>query len=223
MPRVRVHAERNRSIKPGLFRDREASAPETELFLPAVHRPFSCWSPALPTLGSPGMCHPLAAIATSIALAAASAHAQIAKYAKDAPGTKEPPEIKRVEGSVVLHFAQKKFDEFTIPTGRVVFEYGPQQFNDWPRIRVEGSRTTLFYRQPKDATTLEVQRSYEEDLAGKGFEKIFAGSSNDAGESERNELDNGYGRFLAQVYTSEMDQDLQKYTMPPPVNTATSP
>lgn len=157
------------------------------------------------------MHRPLVSIA--LALAAASAHAQIAKYAKDAPGTKEPPEIKRVEGSIVLHFTQKKFDEFVIPTGRVVFEYGPQKFNDWPRIRVEGSRTTLFFRQPKDATTLEVQRSYEDDLAGKGFEKIFAGSSNSEWESERNELDNGYGRFLAQVYTSEMDQDLQKYTM----------
>ncbi len=124
---------------------------------------------------------------------------------KDVAGSKDHPLLKRFEGSIILRYKQKNFDEFTIPAERVVFDYKAQKFNDWKRLKVEGARTTGFYRMPPDASTLEAIKNYENDLKGKGFEVLFSGS--------KEELDNGYGRFMNQVYTSEVDYDKQKYTL----------
>lgn len=124
---------------------------------------------------------------------------------KDVAGSKDHPLLKRFEGSIILRYKQKNFDEFVIPAERVVFDYGAQKFNDWKRLKVEGIRTTGFYRMPPDASTLEAIKNYENDLKPKGFEVLFSGS--------KEELDNGYGRFVNQVYTSEADYDRQKYTM----------
>lgn len=150
-----------------------------------------------------------------LALMGAAAFAQIApEFQKDQPGSKDHPLLKRMEGSVILRYAQKKFDALQIPLERIVFEYDKQAFNDWKRLVVEGARTTIFYRQPADAGTLECLRSYVNDLKSKGFEVLFEGSSNNAPTGDNNQLDNGYGRFLKQVYTSETNYGLQEYTLP---------
>jgi len=124
---------------------------------------------------------------------------------KDITGSKDHPLLKRFEGSVILRYKQKNFDEFTIALERVVFDYGAQKFTDWKRAKVEGIRTTAFYRMPRDASNLEAIKNYENDLKEKGFEVMFSGSNK--------ELDNGYGRFVGQVYTTEVDYDKQKYVM----------
>ena len=132
-----------------------------------------------------------------------SAHAE--PVAKDVAGSRDHPMLKRIDGSVILRYKQKSFDEFVIPLERVVFNYGAQKIDDFKRLKVEGARTTAFYRLPPDAAALEAVRAYEVDLREKGFEVVFSGS----GE----ELDNGYGRFVKNVYSSETDYDRQKYTM----------
>jgi OmpA-OmpF porin, OOP family len=125
--------------------------------------------------------------------------------AQDIPGAKDHPLLKRFEGSIILRHNTKNFDEFTIPLEKVVFDYDAQQFKDFKRLKVEGSRTTNFYCLPPNASTLEAIKNYELDLREKGFEVLFSGS--------KEELDNGYGRFVKQVYTSETDYDRQTYTM----------
>jgi outer membrane protein OmpA-like peptidoglycan-associated protein len=139
--------------------------------------------------------------------------AQVAeKFQKDASGAKDHPMLKRIEGSVILKYNSKKFDSHTIPLERVVFDYGTQKFKDWKKLTVEGVRTTLFYREPVDAGTLECLRSYQQDLKTRGFEVLFEGASNSAPTGETNQLDNGYGRFIKQVYSTETDYQIQKYT-----------
>ena len=136
------------------------------------------------------------------------------QFKKDASGSKDHPQLKRIEGSVILKYSTKKFDSFTIPLERVVFDYGAQKFKDWKKLTVEGARTTLFYREPTDAGTLECIRAYENDLKGHGFEVLFDGASNGKQTDDANQLDNGYGRFIKQVYTTETDYRLQQYTLP---------
>jgi outer membrane protein OmpA-like peptidoglycan-associated protein len=136
-----------------------------------------------------------------------------AKFQKDASGAKDHPMLKRIEGSVILKYNSKKFDSHTIPLERVVFDYGTQKFKDWKKLTVEGVRTTLFYREPADAGTLECIRSYQQDLKDRGFEVVFEGASNSAPTGETNQLDNGYGRFIKQVYSTETDYQIQKYTL----------
>lgn len=136
-----------------------------------------------------------------------------AKYKKDAAGSKDHPALKRIEGSVILKYTTKKFDSHTIPLERIVFDYGTQKFKDWKKLTVEGARTTLFYREPADAGTLECIRAYQQDLKARGFEVLFEGASNGAPTGDTNQLDNGYGRFIKQVYASETDYGIQQYTL----------
>ncbi len=117
----------------------------------------------------------------------------------------DPAMLKRFENSVLVAGDQRTFDEFTVALGRVEFDYSAQQFKPWPKEKVEGSRFTGFYRMPKDVTTLEALKNYENELKEKGFETRFSGSGQ--------ELDNGYGRFLKQVY-GEQDNHLMRYVLP---------
>ena len=153
----------------------------------------------------------LSAVCAALALPVC---AQIApEFQKDAPGSKDHPLLKRIEGSVILKYATKKFDGFTIPLEKIVFDYDAQKSKEWKKLAVEGKRTTFFYREPADAGTLECIRSYQDDLKGRGFEVLFEGASNGKPTDAANQLDDGYGRFLKQVYNSETDYGLQQYTL----------
>lgn len=135
------------------------------------------------------------------------------RFKKDASGSKDHPLLKRIEGSVILKYSTKKFDSHTIPLEKIVFDYGAQKFKDWRKLTAEGARTTLFYREPADAGTLECIRAYQDDLKGRGFELLFEGASNGKPTDDANQLDNGYGRFIKQVYNTETDYGLQQYTL----------
>jgi OmpA-OmpF porin, OOP family len=124
----------------------------------------------------------------------------------DVKGIADHPALKRFEGSVLVAGDKRSFDEYTVALGRVEFDYNAQQFKEWPRQKVEGALHTAFYRMPKDVTTLEALKNYENDLNAKGFELLFTGSGT--------ELDNGYGRFVSQVYTTLKDSYLMQYVLP---------
>ncbi|TDU66179.1 outer membrane protein OmpA-like peptidoglycan-associated protein [Prosthecobacter fusiformis] len=142
-------------------------------------------------------------------------HAQTSpEFTKDAPGSKDHPILKRIEGSVILKYATKKFDSHQVALGPVIFDYAEQKTKEWKKIDAEGARTTLFYRAPADASTLECLRSYQADLKEKGFEILFEGYSGGKPQEDGNTLDNGYGRFVAGVYKTETDYGLQEYTLP---------
>lgn len=135
------------------------------------------------------------------------------KFAKDAAGSKDHPTLKRIDGSIILHHSTKKFDSLQIALGKVAFDYKEQKISTWKKQVVEGARTTIFYREPNDAGTLECLRAYQDDLKASGFEVLFEGASGGKPTDDANTLDNGYGRFIAAVYQSETDYGLQKYTM----------
>ena len=124
----------------------------------------------------------------------------------DIKGHSDHPMLKRFEGSILLAGDARSFDEFTVALGRIEFDYGTQDFKAWPRQKYEGARHTAFYRMPKDVTTLEALKNYENDLKAKGFEVLFSGANK--------ELDNGYGRFVKQVYTSHTDNYMMAYVFP---------
>ena len=150
-----------------------------------------------------------------LACAGINGHAQVEpQYQKDATGAKDHRVTERIEGSVILRQTAKKFAALTVPLERVVFDYGAQAFKSFNKLKPEGALTTTFYRLPKDASTLECIRAYEAALAKKGFEVVFEGGSGGSPTGESNTLDNGYGRFLAQVYETEKDYGIQQYTLP---------
>jgi len=124
----------------------------------------------------------------------------------DLKGAKDPVGIKRVEGSVILHSESTAFDEYGVALERVEFDYNAQAIKPWKKEKAEGKHEVAFYRMPKDVTTLEPLRSYEDELTALGFEVLFKG----AGE----ELDNGYGRFVREVYGKKITGSLMEYILP---------
>ena len=134
--------------------------------------------------------------------------------AKDTPGGKDHPLLKRVDGSEIIWSKTAKFDEFTVPLERVEFDYGKETFKATKQEKAEGEHTTLYYKLPGETSTLEVVRQYEADLNPAGFETIFT-AAND-------KLDDGFNRFVSQTfptvkgtknleYLHEFNHDEQRY------------
>lgn len=85
--------------------------------------------------------------------------------------------ISRFPGSAIdqRNSSVKQFDEATLPTG-------PYQNKKFTRTeRLEGKITRLIYNYPKDRSSLEVFRSYQQALTQAGFQTLFTCSGADCG------------------------------------------
>ena len=116
-------------------------------------------------------------------------------FTKDQPGSSDHPALKRMDGSVIVFYEKQAFNEQCVALEKVVFDYDSQKFLPFKHVMAEGPQTRILYRAPKNASTLEVLRQYQSDLKAQGFENLFDGKS-----GTDSTLDNGYDRFLKQVY-----------------------
>lgn len=92
--------------------------------------------------------------------------------------------ISRVEGSHIIGFDQKEFDEYRLVRGTVA-GYGdastsPRRWgdladalNDENSIRLEGEVWKLTYQTPDHRSTLEIIRSYQAALTEAGFDVLY--------------------------------------------------
>lgn len=115
-----------------------------------------------------------------------------ALHAADAPGTKDHPALKRVEGSEIIWGKALKFDEVKFALEKVQYDYSKGGFKETKKEVVEGAHTILYYRLPGDVSTLEAVRQYEADLKAAGFTVLFTAADRD--------LDDGYNRFVEQIF-----------------------
>jgi len=95
----------------------------------------------------------------------------------DVAGSKDHPLLKRYEGSVIIKYDYKAFDEYTVPLG-------PAQDNKQltQSARIEGEVTRLTYKVPVGRSPLEVIRNYENELKAAGYEVLFAGAKEELGK-----------------------------------------
>ena len=150
------------------------------------------------------MFKPRFAFAVCCAVAAASVSplpaAAQSKPGKDIAGSKDHPLLQRFEGSYIAYYAKKAFSEHKIAFERVTFDYNAGKMNPFKTQTVEGAQTTFVYVLPKDVSTLEAVRAYEEELRSRGeVEVLFQGNG------QEQELDDGYDRFVESIYKSASD------------------
>lgn len=93
----------------------------------------------------------------------------------DAPGTSDPPELKRIEGAVIIGYDQSGFDALSVPTSEVTYD-GPES-----SVTLEGPRTRVIYLVPGDRSPLEVIRNYEAELTDLGYVTLYACGKQDCG------------------------------------------
>lgn len=136
--------------------------------------------------------------------------------AADASGAKDHPLLKRITDSEIIWYKFAKFDEMPVALEKVEWSYQEDAFKKTKKETPEGARTTIYYKLPGDASTLEAVRQYEELLKPAGYEVLFKAANDD--------LDNGYNRFVTQVfpdavktpelhYLHEFNHDEQRYAV----------
>src|SRR5581483_7634105 len=101
---------------------------------------------------------------------------------------KDHPMISRYPGSNFSYLNKpsvKEFDEITLPTG-------PHEKGKFTKTdRFEGKICRLVYDNPKNRSTLEIYRNYQQALTKAGFQTLFACSADecgDAGNAKTDEL-----------------------------------
>src|SRR4051812_6141721 len=99
---------------------------------------------------------------------------------KDVAGH-DHPLLKRYDGSVIVEYSQKAFDEFKVILGKSLNPSSTE--SNGKRVEneqaVEGKITRITYFAPKGRAPLEVFRNYENELKTLGAETLFTGSGAD--------------------------------------------
>jgi OmpA-OmpF porin, OOP family len=83
---------------------------------------------------------------------------QIASLAADLPGSKDPPGMKRYEGSELIGYREPRFDEFLLPLGAPTSQDPPKYTKS---LKVEGLVSRYTYVAPAGRTPTELLRNYK--------------------------------------------------------------
>lgn len=113
-----------------------------------------------------------AAIAMVTAISAAGA-------AEDRQGCKEHEGFKRMEGSNIVLCDYRKFDEYVLPTGKVIDseDFTSKVYTE--KRNLEGKVDKNLYLVPAGPSTAEVARNYENMLTGLGYTLIYQARGSD--------------------------------------------
>ncbi len=94
-----------------------------------------------------------------------------ALFAEDVKGSKDHPMFSRYEGSKIVAYQSKDFDEYTAILGA---NKGTQYEVKWEKTEdYEGKVSRILYRAPNGRSSLEVFRNYETELKNNNFEVLF--------------------------------------------------
>lgn len=90
---------------------------------------------------------------------------------KDVPGGRDHPMVSRYADSIMIGYKLDKFDEAELVLGPATYRDGKRGFEKSRML--QGQRTRLLYVVPKDRSSLEVMKNYEEALAKAGFATLY--------------------------------------------------
>lgn len=102
----------------------------------------------------------------------------ICAFAADLPGAKDPPDMKRYEGSEIIGYRAPKFDEFVLPLGPPT-GYGPTVYEK--SLKVDGLVSRYTYAAPMGRSPVEVMRNYRTEFQRLGLETLYEKSAGDKG------------------------------------------
>ncbi|HWU63210.1 MAG TPA: DUF4892 domain-containing protein [Ensifer sp.] len=94
--------------------------------------------------------------------------------AKDIAGSKDHPLVGRYAGSEIFTYKVEDFREQRFLKTALDLKADGEALTEANSIKVEGKVTDIRYNAPKDRSSLEIMRNYEESLRSKGFETVFS-------------------------------------------------
>lgn len=98
--------------------------------------------------------------------------------AADLPGSKDPPGMKRYEGSEIIGYREPKFEEYVVPLGAPTVMNPPQYSKS---LRVEGQISRYTYIAPAGRTATELLRNYKLEFQRLGLDTIYEKKAGERG------------------------------------------
>ena len=95
--------------------------------------------------------------------------------AADAPGSADPPGLKRFDGASILFQSKADYDAFKLALEKVEWSGAEAKVKPFRSLPVEGRRITTYYRLPAQVGVLEALRNYEQELRDAGYEILHSG------------------------------------------------
>jgi OOP family OmpA-OmpF porin len=90
--------------------------------------------------------------------------------AADLSGSKDPPGMKRYEGSEIIGYREPKFDEYLLPLGAPTSQSPPKYVKS---LAIEGQVSRYAYVAPAGRTATELLRNYKLEFARLGVETLY--------------------------------------------------
>jgi len=118
-------------------------------------------------------------VAMAMALGAGVAHADAEIPSGDAEGTQDHPLVKRYEGSFIVNYESRAYDELTVPLGRLKVNEDERDASNNrlvaadDQLQLEGAYTRLVYIVPDGRSPLEVIRNYQEEIKSAGGDILY--------------------------------------------------
>jgi OOP family OmpA-OmpF porin len=125
----------------------------------------------------------------------------------DKKGAKDNPLLQRYEGSYIVAYEKKSFDEFVLPLSKL--EQLPGDAKDTHNNRVyepkqkkalEGERTRIVYLIPADRSPLEVVRNYQEEIEAKGGKVLYQCKAEQCGADPKRSSSGGGGDMSLSMF-----------------------
>lgn len=151
-------------------------------------------------------------ITSTIAFASTGPWADPTVPTKDEPSSKDLPFLKRYEGSYIVNYEHKSFDEASFPLSKLKMVADKEArdsrnnhiFEADKKADVEGAYTRILYVLPAERSPLEVIRNYQDEVQDAGGKVLYTCKNTDCGgDMEGNDSGGGYQGLLGKVYPYE--------------------
>jgi OmpA-OmpF porin, OOP family len=103
---------------------------------------------------------------------------RISALAADLPGSKDPPGMKRYEGSEIIGYREPRFDEFLVPMGPPTSQDPPKYTKS---VKVEGLVSRYTYVAPAGRTPTELLRNYKLEFQRMGLVTLYEKPAGEGG------------------------------------------
>ena len=129
-------------------------------------------------------------------------------FGADLKGSSDSPLLPRYEGSSIVQYSMKDYDNMTIPLGKAV--YGKDGYAFPEAMKVEGKVTRILYLIPPERSSLEVFRNYEGVLKEKGYVPLYGCSGKACGPYD-SLAETLYGRDKKYPLPGDVDTKNQQF------------
>ncbi len=102
----------------------------------------------------------------------------VLSFAADVAGSKDPPGMKRYEGSEMIGYREPKFDEFLVPLGPPTDVTTPKYAKS---VKAEGLVSYYTYLAPVGRTNTELIRNYRQEFQRMNLTTLYEKGSGDKG------------------------------------------